>query len=159
MSLYTATVQRNLVGCEAVSTGLCPGCDTCRESFAEFKVEEIDNPDEESTEPRYGFKADPDVCEASEQAATAKAREQFDEELGGGHLISEPSFSWTECDVCGCTLGGDRESWHYVDKQGEVQHAEGACTDCVVYLANGDESTEPYWTRREDCEEAAEVDA
>ena len=62
-------------------------------------------------------------------------------EPGGVCYCDEPWFSWSPCDVCGSTLGGDREVGHGIDKNGDFMHLH-ACTDCVIYLANGDEPEE-----------------
>jgi hypothetical protein len=35
-------------------------------------------------------------------------------------------------------MGGDREVWHFI-MDGKIQHGDGACVDCIMYLANGDE--------------------
>lgn len=56
-----------------------------------------------------------------------------------GDINAEGSFSWRACEVCGSTLGGERHEWHAVDKNGDVIHGDDACTDCVLYLANGEE--------------------
>lgn len=55
----------------------------------------------------------------------------------------EPAFSWATCDGCGSTFGGNRFPGHgLID--GELHHFE-FCTDCVMYIANGDEPEE--WRR------------
>lgn len=66
-----------------------------------------------------------------------------------GEIEPEPSFSWRPCDLCGTTLGGDREEWHALIpnedgtlKGAEMIHGNNACMDCVVSLANGDEPEE-----------------
>lgn len=51
----------------------------------------------------------------------------------------EGSFYWTPCGICGSPLGGDRYIWHWIDEDGAMMHEDSACTDCVLYLANGDE--------------------
>lgn len=135
---YIERVAHNLEGLEAISTGLCPGCDECRSDYWDYRVRELDPLTEEDDEPiAYGFKADPDVRAESEEAAEQKAREAFDADIGNGTVSSEAQFSWSECDICGSRLGGDREPWHYVHG-GRVHHADGACVDCMLYLANGD---------------------
>lgn len=59
---------------------------------------------------------------------------------------TEPSFSWRACDVCGTSLGGDREVWHALDADNAILHFDSCCTDCVQYLAYG---TEPeQWRSR-----------
>lgn len=49
----------------------------------------------------------------------------------------EPFFSWSACETCGSTLGGDRHPAHALI-DGELIHLN-TCVDCVTYLANGDE--------------------
>jgi hypothetical protein len=53
-------------------------------------------------------------------------------------LDDEGSFSWSDCGICGSPLGGTKYLWHAI-VDGEIVHFIDACTDCVVYLANGDE--------------------
>ena len=56
-------------------------------------------------------------------------------------VVSEEShFSWAPCDVCGSMLGGDREIAQAV-VEGTANHIIelSICTDCTMYLANGDE--------------------
>ncbi|MFW6083743.1 MAG: hypothetical protein ACODAA_00845 [Gemmatimonadota bacterium] len=59
-------------------------------------------------------------------------------------LASEPSFSWSSCDSCGSTLGGDRYPAHGIDDEGRVYHLD-ICTDCVMFHANGDEPDPEAW--------------
>lgn len=103
MSAFTEAVKCNTEGLEAVSTGFCAGCETCRKE--------------------WGFK--------TEQAAQAA--------VDSGKIVNEPHFSWSPCEICGSSLGGDREEAHAVDATGEIIHLGGACVDCMIYLANGDE--------------------
>ena len=52
----------------------------------------------------------------------------------------EAVFSWSSCDGCGSSLGGDRYPGHgLID--GTLYHFE-FCVDCVQYIANGDEPEE-----------------
>ena len=47
-------------------------------------------------------------------------------------------FSWRECDCCGRTPGGDRETADgYNPETKEVQHYDGICADCVYYAEYG----------------------
>jgi len=49
---------------------------------------------------------------------------------------SEAFFSWSACEACGSTLGGDRYAAHgCID--GNVVHFH-ICTDCLFYHANGE---------------------
>lgn len=61
----------------------------------------------------------------------------------------EGSFSWSNCDTCWSRLGGNRYAAHALiplDKPkdpsrplmgAEVLHLE-VCTDCLIFIANGD---------------------
>jgi len=62
---------------------------------------------------------------------------RFEAGIGDGSIFEEPWFSWSPCECCGSTLGGDRVSAHGVDANGEIIHFS-ACVDCMCYLANGD---------------------
>lgn len=105
MSEFTKSVEGGLQGCDAVSTGLCPGCEECAGD------------------------AGVDVSELGDL-------------IENGTVWSESHFSSSPCDICGSSLGGDREVWHWLDKDGEIMHGDGVCVDCVMYLANGDEPEE-----------------
>ena len=99
---YAARVERNTEGMQALSTGICPGCTTCMDT--------------------YGY---------DDPAA-------FEEAWSTGEVNAEPAFSWQGCDICGSSLGGDMEPYHYLDQDGEIQHGDNACTDCIMFLAYGD---------------------
>lgn len=54
----------------------------------------------------------------------------------------EPSFSSVQCDSCGSSLAGDRETAYgmWTEMNGELMTIEmDVCVDCVMYHANGDE--------------------
>ena len=63
-------------------------------------------------------------------------------------IAEEPSFSWASCDSCGSHLGGDRHpahGWLTIDAKLAPLHTLvhlDICTDCLMYLANGDEPDE-----------------
>ena len=48
---------------------------------------------------------------------------------------TEAHFSWSSCDICGSTLGGDRLPFHAI-LNGKIIHLEG-CVDCQYYVAYG----------------------
>ena len=50
----------------------------------------------------------------------------------------EGFFSWSACEVCGSTLGGNRHPVHAVDSDGNIIHFD-ACVDCYTYIATGEE--------------------
>lgn len=62
----------------------------------------------------------------------------FEAEWSSGKAYSEPSFSWAACELCNSPLGGDREPYHWIGEDGQIVHGDGACIDCVAYLANGE---------------------
>lgn len=53
----------------------------------------------------------------------------------GEEYSEEPWFSWSPCEVCGSSLGGNRESWHGV-VDGSIIHGT-CCEDCAYYLNYG----------------------
>lgn len=152
MSQFTEAVVRGLKGCEAASTGLCPGCDECRSAFDEFTVREIDD----SELPAWTFKAaqsstpgdDRGRAYFDEAEAEAASREAFREAWSSGKVFSEASFRRGGCGICGSPQGGDFEDWHCIIG-GEIRHFTDACVDCVLFLANGDEPQVGYWAERE----------
>ena len=72
-----------------------------------------------------------------------------DEDPDRYELAGEPSFSWRECDTCRSRFGGDRHPAHGVIPEdsdflpGELVHLN-ICTDCLMFIANGDEPEEWY---------------
>jgi hypothetical protein len=70
-------------------------------------------------------------CDLSEDAT--------DDELNGAN---EPSFSWSACERCNSTFGGDRYPAHgfYMDAAGQEHLLHySVCADCVMHDANGEE--------------------
>jgi len=69
-------------------------------------------------------------------------------------LANEGSFSWSSCDACGSTFGGDRYPAHgYIANRQTDDPMDGLChfnicVDCLMYLANGDEPEEWHQTPR-----------
>lgn len=79
------------------------------------------------------FGLDPDADTDENQAAMYESGDE------GG-------FSWSQCDSCGTTLGGDRHTAHGwptepaldLDAINTLYHLS-ICTDCLLFHANGDE--------------------
>lgn len=59
--------------------------------------------------------------------------------------IESGGFSWSQCDSCGSTFGGDRHDAHgiAVSSTGFVADYDpihmSICSDCLLFHANGDE--------------------
>ena len=145
MSEYTDRVERNLEGLEAVSTGVCPGCEECARNLG-YEVAECDSEycsDDCHVEvgpfPNSHSNLNPQTHHPSEAHAQAAMMERFAEDWSSGKVFSEGSFSQAGCGICGSSLGGTLYPWHALDSDGELLHFDDACVDCVVYLANGDE--------------------
>ena len=51
-------------------------------------------------------------------------------------LCHESHFSWSACNLCGSSLGGNREPAHYIDDRDELCHIE-VCEDCVYCMEYG----------------------
>jgi hypothetical protein len=144
MSEYTERVESNLKGLTAVSTGLCSGCDECRESVGYVPEHTYAYGDGPSGDGRWYIRA-VGVMQTydTEEECLAACREGFQVGWESGCFPDEPSFSWASCGICGSTLGGDREVWHGIDDlTGTLYHFGNACVDCIIYLANGDEPEE-----------------
>lgn len=82
------------------------------------------------------FGLDPDADTDENQAAIYESGDE------GG-------FSWSECDSCGTTLGGDRHTahgwpadngrWQRLAEDPPALFHLSICTDCLLFHANGDE--------------------
>lgn len=81
------------------------------------------------------FGLDPDADTDENQAAIYESGDE------GG-------FSWSQCDSCGTTLGGDRHTahgWPVDQANDDIRSGEytlfhlSICTDCLLFHANGDE--------------------
>lgn len=52
-------------------------------------------------------------------------------------LAEEPHFSWSACECCGSSLGGDRHKAHgIIQGTKELIHLE-VCSDCLYFLNYG----------------------
>lgn len=57
--------------------------------------------------------------------------DQYNADLESGRLDGAGGgFSWSACEICGDTDGGDREPYHYIDDHGDIVHGFGACPVC-----------------------------
>lgn len=144
MSKYTDAVEHNLKGLHAVSIGVCPGCEECREKWQDYSIEhEWDGLNWVFRVPAFDADHREPFFFKTIEAAEWYARRLFEDAWSSGEIYDEPSFSSMGCDICGSTLGGDFESWHAIEGTGayagELYHGERACWDCIMYLANGDE--------------------
>lgn len=129
---FVDAIERNTEGMTAVSTGICPGCEQCRDEYGRpVRCECQDNPENDG-EP------DPDCEQCDGTGQRPPTMEEFEEQWSTQEAYCEPFFSWSGCDLCDSRLGGNFEVWHAVDANNEIFHGEHACTDCVMYLANGD---------------------
>lgn len=54
-----------------------------------------------------------------------------------GSVFDEGGFSWSDCECCGSSLGGDRFAAHGFADDDSILHFS-ICVDCLLYLANGD---------------------
>ena len=142
MSAYTDSVAHYLEGLH-VSPGACPGCAECH--LDTVPCEACGGKGTERGEPYPA-----DDCAACDGAGYVEGSNDDEE---ARQLAEEPSFSSAQCDGCGSTLAGDRHPAHATARRYLPQeryyglrpsgpeyilHLD-ICTDCVLYLANGDE--------------------
>ena len=71
------------------------------------------------------------ACPGCEECGLGEEPSEEEIELAG-----EPHFSWSSCECCGSTLGGDREPAHGRDKDGAIVHF-AICQDCLYFLNYG----------------------
>ena len=144
MERYTERVDSGLKELDAVSTGVCPGCDTCREDHGEFVVDEDDEREPGQNAwyvvtpyPGGTRKATEADYYRTEAEAEGAARKTFADAWSNCEVETEASFRRGGCGICNSPLGGNFEVWHWLDADGAIQHEYDACIDCVHYLANG----------------------
>jgi len=113
-----AAADRYLAGLEFISTGLCPGCSEC--GLGAKDCEDCDG---------TGETDEGHVCKVCQGVGTiAPTIDEVPDE--------EPGFSWSSCEVCGSTLGGNRYTWHAQTKDGKLVHGE-CCEDCMMHMNYG----------------------
>ena len=127
---YIERIEHYTKGLTAISTGVCPGCEKCLE---EYEIE---------IECECGGDDDCELCDGS--GKRKPTQEEFEDLCRSGDICDDGYFSWHRCDLCGCSLGGDRTVWHGVDEKGDIIHGDHACIDCVMYFANGDVPDDKY---------------
>ena len=140
---YIAAVNRGRSDLTHLSTGLCAGCETCKDEYG-LKVACLckhsgNHPD---CADHLCLATECDSCAHDCELCLGDGdreptEKDFAEQVSSGEVYSEPFFSWIGCDICGSGLGGNFEPWHCVNADGEIVHGERACVDCVQYLANG----------------------
>jgi len=68
------------------------------------------------------------------QSESGLSREELKQALDNGDYADEPAFSWSLCELCGDTHGGNRYCTHAIGKDGELYHFE-VCEDCFIKIA------------------------
>jgi hypothetical protein len=131
VSKFTKRYERNTDGLEHVNVGFSYTCADCLAN--------------------YGYRDQYDDDGAI--VKTAKEVTQADWEVG--KVIEEGSFSWQACDTCGTGLGGDREAAHALRQDTDAADRANwlhlsVCTDCVMFIANGDEPEEEEEEKEEE---------
>jgi len=127
---YVERVETYLKGLEAVSTGATRGCEEC---CSDFGV-------------RFG-EHDPEECGCDYLGNGSWDCGHVDGE-DEEPLNDEGGFSWSPCEVCDSSLGGNRYTWHaIIPKDGDVKGGTmvhgTCCEDCVYFINYGklDDST------------------
>lgn len=120
---YEAAVAYNLKGLSFVSTGACVGCEDCGLTDQECRKCDGDGKD-------WQHGHEDQRCPNCHGNGFVEPTEHDRD------LAEEPSFSWSECDACGSTLGGNRHPAHGRDSNGDILHLS-ICEDCLYYLNYG----------------------
>ncbi len=71
-------------------------------------------------------------------AGCADCCEDYEYDANQEEFQVEPEnwFSKSSCEICSCSLAGDRYPVHAIDKDGNIVHLD-ACPDCVYYNEYG----------------------
>ena len=117
---YKAAVEYNLKGLGYVSTGACLGCAEC--GLADKRCPDCRG---------FGVREDEHDCPIYKGEGTVPCDEKDRDSR------EEPGFSWSPCDCCGSSLGGDRHPAHGRSKDDSLIHLD-VCTDCLFYINYGD---------------------
>lgn len=132
MKNYEKSFAHHTKGLQFLSVGACPGCRECG-----LKTEYVLLPTRDT------FDTEEEAREAMEPGDTLEIREPSEHDVSNA---DEGGFSWSECDFCGSTLGGDRYPAHGIlaptpeeaQKPGtKIEHFR-VCGDCLQYVANGE---------------------
>ena len=126
---FVDAIEQNTKGLTAVSTGICPGCEQCRDEYGKRVP---------CGKCAAGLIGDEDCPDCDGRGWREPTMEEFDEQCSTQEALCEGEFSWQGCDLCDSGLGGTFEPWHACDVNNEIIHGERACVTCVMYLANGD---------------------
>ena len=78
-----------------VSTGLCPDCKDCADSFGYDDMN------------------------------------KYNQDVENGNICDEGSFSWSPCDDCNISLGGNSYYAHGMDENDDLVHFT-ICLDCLM---------------------------
>lgn len=75
-------------------------------------------------------------CSGCRECCDLVDPDDYDSDEDWNEAVSEPHFSWSPCELCNRSLGGDRESAHAVSKEHGIIHFD-ICTDCVYFIEYG----------------------
>jgi len=84
--------------------------------------------------------ASPGICPGCQECSDTLdlTFDELDAAIEAGTALDDGGFSWSPCDCCGSSLGGNRYAAHGFDKERNIIHLD-ICVDCLHFLANGDE--------------------
>ena len=135
MSKYTDSVDDCLKGIECASPGISAVCPECQSAWRHnfILTESISDLGDCSLQ---------ELLECTDDNETTLEDALFLLWFRHCEPEDEGSFSWSQCDACGSSLGGDRYAAHgFLKGTREIIHLD-VCVDCLLYLANGDEPEE-----------------
>jgi hypothetical protein len=128
---YLAAFRRATKGINALSVGAYPQ-DMCKACSGTGKLDDDHENDDNC-----------DDCNGKGRTCDCPDCADYDPEAG-----DEGSFSWSDCDTCNQSLGGDRHAAHGLintkprTKRTTLIHLS-VCTDCLLFIANGDLPGDP----------------
>jgi hypothetical protein len=75
-------------------------------------------------------------CPECQSTYNEDDEEIFQEKIESQEVLDEGFFSWSPCDSCGASFGGNRYNAHGFVNGDEIIHLD-ICEDCLQYFANG----------------------
>jgi hypothetical protein len=137
LKAYLRAVEHYLAGLEPACAGASPGCSECGLDATDCAACDGTGLCQECNgeEPC-------DTCEGSGECYPCAGTGETEPDEEARQCADEGSFSWSQCDACGSTLGGDRYPAHALspERLGRSEHwiHLDVCSDCLLFLANGD---------------------
>ena len=116
-----------------------PRTEHYRTATGHWRCNDCDNTWTEESSGRGTFNEDDfldnecDECSSNNTTLVILDDQDLDDDL-----VDDLGFSWSQCDVCGSTLGGNRYAVSDISEDGSECVPMEACQDCYIEIATGE---------------------